>query len=527
MSFNSDMTNLANAIRSKAGVTGGLTVSALTTAVNGIVINTGSDIDLSGVNVTADKLLSGIVAVNDSGEKVTGNIATVTPSVSANVFTVRKGYVAQDAELTVQEAAALSVSGNVVTVPVGYIKTERTATIPEAAVTETDSSVTIGVGYVSEELTYDLGSDIDFTGVNVTANNLLEGIVAIGHDGGKVTGRMNYSTPRRDGSSVIVPQGYVDQPYTFEQMQVGYDTSEVTASFYNMLLGTIAVGPAGERIEGGIPTLTTNNIDLLNGGVVILGPGYVSGANLRYELPESTVTTTDTTLTATVGYLKEPINFTASGTGGSGSSTIEYGYINVDGKVQKLDLSGDAPVNTGDAETMAIHSFLTGQPEPDYGSGDSTGSGSGAFDLVKVTEYTPYVAEISSVTAVDVSGFGDWIYEEEPESSEYHSEANGRYVVTDATAGETDWKKRIYKHESKEYYLVYQYTPDNAESCTWFLCTSASTNDSIMWMYNYDSDTDDYVPSGDLTNRFGGKVTQGASIVSIMFACMLSHCSHV
>ena len=444
MSFNSDMTNLANAIRTKAGVTGGLTVSAMTTAVNGIVINTGSDIDLTGVNVTADKLLSGIVALDASGEKVTGNIATVTPSISANVFTVRKGYVAQDAELTV----------------------------PEAAVTETDSSVTIGVGYVSEELTYDLGSggsDIDFTGVNVTAdklldgtiaidangekvtgylqtvtaykdginvvvpsgyiaqqqvismydfdlsgvnvtaNNLLEGIVAIGHDGGKVTGRLPYSTPRRDGSSVIVPQGYVDRQYTFEQMQVGYDTSEVTASFYNMLLGTIAVGPAGERIEGGIPTLTTDSISVSNGVVFVTGPGYISDdgvAGLRYELPESTVTTTDTTLTATVGYLKEPINFTTSGTGG--------------------------------------------------------GSGSGAFDLAKVTEYTPYAPALSAVTSVAVSGMGTF-----GDGEEDVSDANGTYLVTAETATESDWQKRVYKHESADYYLHYYEDPDYPEDAYW------------------------------------------------------------
>ena len=410
MSFNSEMTALADAIRSKAGVTGGLTVSAMTTAVNGIVINTGSDIDFTGVNVTADQLLSGIVAVDASGEKVTGSIATVTPSVSANVFTVRKGYVAQDAELTVSEAAALSVSGNVVTVPVGYIKTERTATIPEAAVTETDSSVTIGIGYIGEELTYDLGSggsDIDFTGVNVTANNLLEGIVAIGHDGGKVTGRMNYSTPRRDGSNVIVPQGYVDQQYTFEQMQVGYDTSEVTASFYNMLLGTIAVGPAGERIEGGIATATTEDISLTDGVILVNGNRYISDdgvAGLRYELPESTVTTTDTTLTATVGYLAEPINFSATG----------------------------------------------------------GGSGSGAFDLAKVTEYTPYAPALSAVTSVAVSGMGTF-----GDGEEDVSDANGTYLVTAETANESDWKKRVYKHESADYYLHYYEDPDYPEDAYW------------------------------------------------------------
>lgn len=341
MSFNSDMTNLANAIRTKAGVTGGLTVSAMTTAVNGIVINAGSDIDMSGVNVTADQLLSGIVALDASGEKVTGNIATVTPSISANVFTVRKGYVAQDAELTV----------------------------PEAAVTETDSSVTIGVGYVSEELTYDLGSggsDIDFTGVNVTADQLLFGAVAINANGEKVEGNIDTVRIVQELDRIVVPSGYYPEGDSFPLP----DTSELTATAGSLLPGLTAIGRNGEYITGNMP---------------IVSP-YISGHQV----------------------------------------IVPEGYH---GRQMYFDLNHDM---------------------------------GGYFDLAKVTEYTPYAPEVSAVTSVAVSGMGTF-----GDGEEDVSDANGTYLVTAETANETDWKKRVYKHESADYYLHYYEDPDYPEDAYW------------------------------------------------------------
>lgn len=124
------MTGLAEAIRNKSGATGKLSITAMTNAVNGISVNTNPDIDLNGVTVTADKMLAGIVAINSDGKKVTGTIQTVTASMS----------------------------NNVVTVPSGYVASAQTVTIPLAQITETAGSVTIGVGYVGQEKTYELNS---------------------------------------------------------------------------------------------------------------------------------------------------------------------------------------------------------------------------------------------------------------------------------------------------------------------------------------------------------------------------------
>lgn len=66
------MTSLANAVRSKAGVTGKLSITAMTNAVNSISVGSGSSVDLSGVTAEAQYVLSGQKFVNSSGTLVTG-----------------------------------------------------------------------------------------------------------------------------------------------------------------------------------------------------------------------------------------------------------------------------------------------------------------------------------------------------------------------------------------------------------------------------------------------------------------------
>lgn len=73
----------------------------------------GSDIDLSGVTVSADKLLAGVVAVDASGSKVIGTIPEVTASRSENSVTVPAGFH--------PEAKNFSIAGGGETVTFGYI----------------------------------------------------------------------------------------------------------------------------------------------------------------------------------------------------------------------------------------------------------------------------------------------------------------------------------------------------------------------------------------------------------------------
>lgn len=63
--------------------------------------NDNIDIDFTGVNVTSDKILSGIVAINENGEKVIGNIQTVSAIKSNNKVTIPKGYIDEQQIITV------------------------------------------------------------------------------------------------------------------------------------------------------------------------------------------------------------------------------------------------------------------------------------------------------------------------------------------------------------------------------------------------------------------------------------------
>lgn len=156
---NSLMTDLANAIRGKAGISGKLSITAMINAVNGISVDTNPDIDFNGVTVTADKMLSGIVAINSDGEKVTGTIPTVTLSKSGNTVSIQQGYTNGGSVIVdiPDDTATVKVSANTVTITAGVIEAQ-TVTIPLAQITETAESVTIGVGYVGQEKTYNLSS---------------------------------------------------------------------------------------------------------------------------------------------------------------------------------------------------------------------------------------------------------------------------------------------------------------------------------------------------------------------------------
>lgn len=372
----------------------------------------GGGVDFEGVTVTASDILAGVVAVNSSGTKVTGTISTVTPSVTANVFNVRKGYVSRDTELTV----------------------------PMSNVTETDTAVTITPGYVSRTLVYDLGSDIDFSGVNVTADKMLANSVAINAAGDKVTGTIATVRATSDGETVVVPVGYIASEQTFQVSGSGYDTSEVTVTADKMLIGYTAVGPDGELIDGEIDNTRLErpgdpNIICINPGYVpeyqeieiptvsaefetqgedvvsfVVGEGYVYDTTIEIPvvssidvdgnrvsvsagyikdtlsetIPEADINESSSSVTIGVGYVSEPLTYQL-GSGAGEGDTVEYGYITSDGKVQKLDLSSGTPAAIGSPVSMSINLIKTGQPEPDYGTGGGTGGGSdgGSVELYK------------------------------------------------------------------------------------------------------------------------------------------------
>lgn len=70
--------------------------------------------------------------------------------------------------------------------------------------------------------------------------------------------------------------------------------------------------------------------------------------------------------------------------GGAGDSTVKFGYWTADGKFQEVDLSGDAPVDSGEPVAVNAVMFDTGKDVPDYGGGTAT-----AIEFYECASYTP------------------------------------------------------------------------------------------------------------------------------------------
>lgn len=447
------------------------------TGQNQPLYNQINDIDLSDVTVTVDNMLQGVVAINSNGEKITGNIKTVIPQISGNTITVEKGYVATRYTKTLEQSGNTIIQGNKVTVPSGYLSTNRIATISEATITKTDEYVNITPGYIGEQLNYELftDSDIDLSNITITEDQILSGYYGINSEGQLIQGAIPIRVNDYlsiEGNSVTGPRGYYQEDL---YIQLPQSTGQIIQNRVN-----ITYGYCDEDRE--------------------------------FEIPLAQINRNENSITISEGYVQEQITFVGSSSGDSGdsgNSNVQYGYITQDGKVQKIDVDSEEPTAIGQPIEMTIHLFDTGVEEPVYqpgNDGNIGGSGNcdGMFNLVKVTEYIPYKPATEYITSVNVSGIEDLIWSDDPESqdyeyNQYYSEANGVYNVTSETSEETDWRKRIYKHESKQYYLFYEYYDDYPEESTWFFSTTADSDGQFIRKYNeYDWDTDETLPVGNL-----------------------------
>ena len=133
---------------------------------------TPSGTDTSDATVTADKLLDGVTAYGANG-KVTGNIKTVTASLSDNKVTVPAGHIATAQTLIVAEAAAPTTSGNVVTINKGYQPEQKKVTVGTAQAAKT---------YVpgTSDQTIPAGTYISGTQTILGDANLNENVIAAG-----------------------------------------------------------------------------------------------------------------------------------------------------------------------------------------------------------------------------------------------------------------------------------------------------------------------------------------------------------
>lgn len=103
--INEKMTGLANAIRSKTGVSSALSIDGMTAAVEGITTGGSGGADVSGVTATPDDVLASAKFVDKTGTLKSGTIQTVTLTRNGNTVSVQKGYVAENASVTIESSS--------------------------------------------------------------------------------------------------------------------------------------------------------------------------------------------------------------------------------------------------------------------------------------------------------------------------------------------------------------------------------------------------------------------------------------
>lgn len=192
--------------------------------------------------------------------------------------------------------------------------------------------------------------------------------LAINEKGGTLTGEL---LDAYAGAVRGLPSGGGDEP----------DLSFITAGAEDILLGKISVNSSGEAITGTIADAVVSN----DGSNVTVSAGYLRTAQNFPITGETEIS---------YGYLDEnglfqPLRLSGeepeiAGEAGSitgfglyrtgldepgytGGADVQFGYVTADGKIQKLDLSGEVPADSGTPVAMEIFMIKSGVDEPDYG----------------------------------------------------------------------------------------------------------------------------------------------------------------
>lgn len=338
------------------------------------------------------------------------------------------------------------------------------------------------------------GTNTNLPQVSVTPDVLLSGETAINSDGQIVYGTINDGSVEVDGNVVTIYPGYISE---VQEFVAGPDLSEVTVTSDKMLKGVLALNSDGELISGSINTVELQK----SGNTVSISKGYTDGGSVTVEsesYPNSSVTVDKNIVTITGGLIS------------SQEVTIPMGSVQKDGALIKIN---EGYVEQNEIELQVVTPTLTGNvfkitegyvddtyeltvpianiTETDtkltigvgyndsikefaLTSGGSTG-GDGISQLVKVSEFiAPYDA-YSVVESIEVSGFGETTVFDEPVD---YSDWNGTYVVTPETAHEHETENRIYKHQTKNYYIYRIFCNDNQEHY-WVFDTSTGFTDYV------------------------------------------------
>ena len=412
MSINSEIarlklakSDLYTAITAKGGVlTSDQSISDYAQAVDGIEISSGgSVIDFTGVNVTANDLLSGVVAVNASGVKVTGNIETVTATLSGSTVTVPVGFIAQQQTFTVTPQLP-ETNFTALDLKPGATALDGTGTLIDGAMPQ--ATLTPELSFIEESGYYEFHC-------KVTESGYVEE--------GSSVGEVKHWIPRASCRGISRDTDYWeihDYKY-FLNTSTGYvlETSplyfHVDKLSYTVAGLTVELGYEcmcmGETITVELPQVSFTAEDLKPGVTAINTAGEVVEGNMPY----AGVSENDRQIIIQSGYVPEKLIFNKSG---------------------------------------------------------------GSF--VKVTEFIAPHDAYTTVTAINVTGWG-LLYNEDYGEEEDFSKYNGVYAVTPATANEQELTDRVFKHPTEKMYIFFGQETENGEGDCWFF--ASSTDDTSAY----------------------------------------------